>query len=81
MKERLGILRESLTRHLTDLVRENSDRYFYGESEIPTVVERFLNAMQSGQFHTSSEAFRRMCKELGIKPTERGVAKFILTIP
>ncbi|MHA2279272.1 MAG: hypothetical protein ACXAC5_00060 [Promethearchaeota archaeon] len=75
--ERLSILRESLTRHLTELLRQNPERYFYEEDEIPVVVERFLNAMQTGQFHTSSEAFRRMCKELGIKPTEKGVANFI----
>ncbi len=73
----LSILRESLTRHLADSLREYPERYSYEESDIPTVVERFLKAMQTGQFHTSSEAFRRMCKEFGIKPTEKGIAKFI----
>lgn len=75
----LSILRESLTRHLADSLKEYPERYSYGEDEIPVVVERFLRAMQTGQFHTSSEAFRRMCQELNIKPTEKGVAKFIFT--
>jgi len=76
-KEQLSILRESLTRHLTKSFRNHPDRYSYQEGDISVVVERFLRAMQTGQFHTSSESFKKMCKELGIKPTEKGVRDFI----
>lgn len=74
---KLAILRQSLTKHLADSVREHPERYFYGEQDVPIVVERFLRAFQTGQFHTSSESFRKMCRELGIRPTEKGIARFI----
>jgi len=71
------ILREAFTRHLTANLEANPQHYAYDKSDIPKVVERFINACKRGMMSTESPTFRAVCKELGIKPTDRGMANFI----
>lgn len=76
IEQQLDIMRESLGRHLTANLQADPKAYFYKEKDIPQVIERFMNAFQNGQF-VPDRSVKMMCKELGIKPTPRGVAQFI----
>lgn len=58
-------------------MRSFPDDYAYGLGELPKVLERMRSAVTRGSFNKDSPAFRKTCKELGIKHTYKAIAEYL----
>ena len=67
-------------KHLEQCVTELPDRYAWvGKLTVRVVVDRMRPAIVGGTFDKGSEAFKRTCKELGIKHTYKAIKAFLAT--
>lgn len=64
-------------KQLTAAVEQNPDKYTYGISFVPEIVNRIRQAIQAGSFNKDGLAFKMTCKVLGIKHTYKDIAHFI----
>jgi hypothetical protein len=68
---------EVYAKHLADVRREYPDQYAWPETLLPTVVERMRAAVARGSYNKDGYAFKRTCKEFGIKYTYTAINEFI----
>jgi len=67
-------------KHLTQCLAETPDRYAWVEKlTVRVVVDRMRPAIIGETFDKGSEAFKRTCKELGIKHTYKAIKAFLAT--
>ena len=64
-------------KHLGDARREYPTHYVWPEEMFSTVVERMKNAIYAGTFNKDGWAFKRTCKELGIKYTYSAISAYL----
>lgn len=69
----IGVYKEELEKS----VRACPDDYAWALSDIDTVLERMTRAIERGSFNKDTPAFRRTCKQLGIKHTYKAINDFI----
>lgn len=74
---KLDTFMEVYERHLRAAHKADPGIYAYPESEIPTVLVRMRAAIAKGSMSKDSPAFKRTCKELGIKHTYQAIAEYI----
>lgn len=65
--------------HLRHCVTELPGQYTYGIDKVPAVVGRVADAIRRRSYNKDGLAFKRTCKQLGIKHTYKAIAEFIDT--
>jgi hypothetical protein len=62
---------------LKHAVETYPSEYAYSVTEVPKVIARMRDAIQSGQFNKDGRAIKETCKKLKIKHTYKGIRNFI----
>lgn len=68
-------------KHLALCRIETPSQYAWSESELPQVISRMNKAIEAGSFNKDSDAFKRTCKELGIKHTYKAIKNYVEAKP
>lgn len=71
------LFKAAYVRHLKQCVRDFPGVYAWRESESEAVAARMLAALDRGDANINSHAFKRTCKEMGIKHTRKAIAEFL----
>ena len=58
------------------MLKKHPEQYCYPESFVPDVVARMTLAFAAGTYSQDGPAVRMACRQLGIKPTRRGMEEF-----
>lgn len=64
------------TKELTKSILKTPDAYAYGVEKVPQVIDRMLMAIEQGDFNVST-TLRRVCKTLGIRPTQHNMVNYV----
>ena len=64
-------------RHLREAHAANPAEYRWPIEELPTVLGRMREAIARGSMSKDSPAFKRTCKELGIKYTYTAIREYV----
>jgi hypothetical protein len=65
---------EELTKAIEVMFKAEPERR---RKEVPKTVDRMIEAMKRGSANLNSNAIKRACKKLGIKPTIGGIKTFL----
>lgn len=76
-KMKLDQFMEVYSKHLKECLREFPDQYSWPETLLPNVLIKMRAAMETGGYNKEGHAFKRTCKELGIKHTYTAIKEFI----
>lgn len=68
---------EVYEKNLRLALKEKPNEYAWPESDLPKVLERMKTAIKNGSFNKDGYAFKKTCKELGIKHTYTEIKKYI----
>lgn len=59
---------------------ESPQDYAWSLADLDLVIERMTRAIEKGSYNKDSVAFKKTCKELGIKHTYKDIDSFICLI-
>lgn len=63
--------------NLADCVRDYSTDYCYPVEHVPVVVNKMRMAIERGSYSKEGRAFKRTCKQLGIKHTYKAIEEYL----
>ena len=77
-EEKFSTFIETYKKNLTDLVKNNPEKYSYKLSDVPSVVGKMEASFRRGSYNKDGEAIAKTRKELGLKDTYKGIDSFFV---
>lgn len=68
---------ESYAKNLAVVVVEYPKQYPWPDADAPIVAERMMAGLRRGSANINGHAWRRTCKEFGIKHTKKAIQEFL----
>lgn len=77
----LDIYLTTYKKHMKAVRIEKPEYYAWPMDQLDIVAQRMCEAITKGNYNKDSLAFRRTCKELGLKHTYKAIGAFIKVQP